>query len=49
MDKLDSLLKYVRKTNPEMTKERLIEELSKCKYSAVGLIITWKNSEKQSA
>lgn len=47
MDRIDDLLRYIRKTNPEMTMERMIEELSKCRYSAVGLILAWKNSEKQ--
>lgn len=48
MDRIDDLLRYIRKTNPEMTKERLIEELGKCHYSTVGLIMTWQNSKKQS-
>lgn len=46
-DKIDELLKYIQKTNSEMTRERLIEELGKCRYSAAGLIMTWQNSEKQ--
>lgn len=46
MDKIEELLKYVQKTNPEMTKERLIEELGKCRYSAIGLVMVWQNSEK---
>lgn len=47
MDRIDDLLEYVQKTNPEMTRERLIHELNQCRYSAVGLIMTWQNSEKQ--
>lgn len=47
MDRINELLKYVQKTNPTMTKEKLIEELSKCRYSAIGLIMVWQNSEKQ--
>lgn len=47
MDKIDELLRYVQRTNPEMTRERLIYELGKYRYSAVGLIMTWQNSEKQ--
>lgn len=27
MDKIDEMLKYVRRTNPEMTRDKLIEEL----------------------
>lgn len=47
MDRIDDLLKHVQKTNPKMTRERLIYELSQCRYSAIGLIMAWKNSEKQ--
>ncbi len=46
MDKIDRLLEYVRKTNPSMDREKLIEELSKCRYSAVGLVMVRQNSEK---
>ncbi len=46
MDRISELLKWVQKSNPEMTKERLIEELGKCRYSAIGLIMVWQNSEK---
>ena len=34
MDKISELLQYVHRTNPEMTRERLIEELSKSDYAA---------------
>lgn len=44
MNDIDKLLEYVRKTNPGMTKEKLIEELGKCHYSAVVLVFTMKNS-----
>lgn len=47
MDKINELLKYVRKSNPEMTRDNLIYELEQCHYSSAGLIITWQNSEKQ--
>lgn len=40
MDKIDKLLEYVHRTNPEMTKERLIYELGECRYSAKSLIFT---------
>lgn len=43
MDKINELLKYVQKTNPEMTREHLIEELRKSRYSAVGLLIAFEN------
>lgn len=44
MNNIDELLEYVRKTNPGMTKEKLIEELGKCHYSAFALVFTMKNS-----
>ena len=37
---IDELLSYVQRTNPDMTKEKLIEELGKSDYSARGLIYT---------
>lgn len=40
MMKIDELLKIVQKTNPEMTEEELIFQLSLCKYSAKALIYT---------
>lgn len=46
MDNIEKLLQYIRKTNPNMDKKKLIEELSKSRYSATALIMTWKNSEK---
>lgn len=43
MDKISELLQYVHRTNPEMTRERLIEELSKSDYAARSLIFTKEN------
>lgn len=43
MDKIGELLKYIQKTNPGMTRERLIYELEKCEYSAKALINTFRN------
>lgn len=45
MIKLDKLLEYVQRTNPEMTKEKLIKELNKSHYSAAALVFTWENSK----
>ena len=44
MTELDKLLKYVQKTNPTMTREKLIERLNENYYSAFGLVLTFKNS-----
>lgn len=43
MDKISELLQYVRRTNPEMNREKLIEELSKSDYVARSLIFTKEN------
>lgn len=40
------LLKYIQRTNPEMTMDKLIEELSKCRYSAVALVMVCENDRK---
>lgn len=40
MDKISELLRYVHRTNPEMTREKLIEELSKSDYTALSLANT---------
>lgn len=42
----NELLSYIQRTNPEMTMERMIEELSKCRYSAVALVMVCENDEK---
>lgn len=39
------LLKYIQRTNPEMTMERMLEELSKCRYSAVALVMVCENDK----
>lgn len=37
---IDKLLKIVQKTNPTMTKEKLIYELSQCRYVSKVLMHT---------
>jgi len=39
------LLKYIQRTNPEMTIEHMIEELSKCRYSSVALCMVCENDK----
>lgn len=41
MLKVEGLLDYVRKTNPEMNKKKLLEELGKSNSSASSLIREW--------
>ena len=43
---IDWILECVRKTNPTMTRDELIEELSKCQYSAVALFVVCENDRK---
>ena len=46
MDRVDEILLYIQKTNPEMTREKLVEELSKSEYSAKSLIFGAMNVKK---
>lgn len=47
MIELDELLEYVRKTNPTMTKEKMIEELSKSRYSSIALVMVSQNIRQE--
>lgn len=42
---IEYILECVRKTNPGMTRDKLIEELSKCRYSAVALCMVCENDK----
>lgn len=44
---IEELLKIVQKTNPTMTKEILIYELSQCRYASKALIYTEKCCQKK--
>lgn len=44
---IDDLLMFVRKTNPTMTKEKLMQELKKSKYSTIALCVVCKNSSEK--
>jgi hypothetical protein len=43
---IDILLERIQRTNKDMTRERLIEELKVCRYSTVGLLMCFENFEK---
>ena len=43
MIELNELVEYVQKTNPTMTKEKLIEELSINRYSSIALVMIAEN------
>ena len=47
MIELDKLLEYVQKTNPTMTKEKLIDELSKSRYSSIALVMIAENIRQE--
>ena len=40
MNKFDELLEYTQKTNPGMTRERLLEELSASTYTSKAILFT---------
>ena len=44
MNDIDRLLKYVQRTNRDMTRERLLEELKKYQYSTFALVILSGNA-----
>lgn len=37
MDRIDRLLEYIHRTNPEITRQKLIEELGESDYSAKSI------------
>lgn len=47
MNELNELLEYVQRTNPTMTKEKLIEELGKNRYSSIALVIVSQNIRQE--
>ena len=47
MIELDKLVEYIQKTNPTMTKEKLIKELGKNRYSSVALVMIAQNIRQE--
>ena len=48
MDKIDKLLEYIHRTNPEMTRQKLIEKLGESGYSAKSIyFLAFQNSKSQ--
>ena len=47
MIELDRLVEYVQKTNPTMTSEKLIEELSINRYSSIALVMIAENIRQE--
>ena len=48
MIELNELVEYVQKTNPTMTREKLIEELGKNRYSSIALVMIADNVRQES-
>jgi len=46
MNKIDELLEYVQRTNPNMTRDRLKEELSKSDYVSLSLFNSMEQNKK---
>ena len=46
MDRVDEILLYIQKTNPEMTREKLVEELRKSEYASKSLKFGAMNVKK---
>ena len=47
MIELDKLLEYVQRTNPTITREKLINELSKSRYSSIALVMIAENIRQE--
>lgn len=41
----DELLKIIQRTNPDMTKERMLNELKESKYSSIALIMSLESKK----
>ena len=47
MTEIQELLRYVQRTNPQMTEEKLREELSKSTYFSMAILFTMENVKKK--
>ena len=47
MIELNELLEYVQRTNPTMTREKLIKELSINRYSSIALVMIAENIRQE--
>ena len=47
MIELDKLVEYVQRTNPTITREKLIEELSINRYSSIALVMVAENIRQE--
>jgi hypothetical protein len=42
---IDELLKIIKKTNPDMTKDRMLAELKENKYSSIALVMSLESKK----
>ena len=42
----DELLKIIQRTNPDMTKERMLTELKESKYSSIALVMSLESKSR---
>lgn len=42
---IDELLKIIKKTNPDMTKDRMLAELKESKYSSIALVMSLESKK----
>ena len=47
MNDINKLLEYVQRTNMTITKEKLIEELGKSRYSSIALVMVSQNIRQE--
>lgn len=47
MNDINKLLEYVKRTNPAMTNEKLIEELGKSRYSSIAIVMVSQNIRQE--
>ena len=47
MIELNELVEYVQRTNPTMTREKLIDELGKNRYSSIALVMVAENIRQE--
>ena len=47
MIEIQKLLRYVQRTNPQMTEEKLRDELSKSTYTSMAILFTMENVKKK--
>lgn len=43
---IEELLKIIKKTNPDMTKERMLTELKESKYSSIALVMSLESKSR---